>query len=110
MYGSRASRSGKRAKLVIRLQFVTLQRLEICVIGRRVHVREEPSGIAELADLFDENDARSHAADELAHFQTPIRETRGRRFETRARVDGAQGMIAAFALRHDDVRLWGERE
>jgi S-adenosylmethionine synthetase len=32
------------AKLVIRLRFVTLQRSEMRVVGRRIRVREQPIG------------------------------------------------------------------
>ena len=40
--GRVSSRRERRAKLVIRLQFVTLKRLEPGVVGRRVHVCEQP--------------------------------------------------------------------
>ena len=74
----------RRAKLVIRLQFVTLERLEIRVVGRRVHVREQPIRIAESADLLDGHDARAHVSRSSTHLQATLRKLRRCRRQARA--------------------------
>src|SRR5437763_16551455 len=102
MYGSCIA-SKRRAKLVIRLQFVTLKRLEACVLGRRVHVGEQSIGVAEASEFLSCHHSRAHLFDELDHLQPALGQTAADGVETRARVYRAQRMTAAPGPRHDDA-------
>src|SRR5438132_13474876 len=106
MYG-RSARSWlwARGKLVIRLQFVTLKRLEATVLGWRVKVGEQSVMLAESVEFFGHHGAELNIGKKLDHFQSSISQPARRRLQARAPVGGAQGMVSARGVGYGRISL-----
>ncbi len=84
------------------ITFVTLKRLEVCVVGRRVHVGEQPWRSPNRS-ISSASTTRTRTSSSSSIIRSAGRETARQRLQARARVDGAQRMIAAFGPRHDGI-------
>ena len=107
MSGVASARRGARqstGKLVIRLQFVTLKRLETRDTRPACSRWRAAVGIAERSNLFRVTTRTRSPSKQPGHLQAPVAPAACATGSRHARVyDGAQRMIAAFGPRHDDV-------
>jgi hypothetical protein len=81
---------------------VTQKRLEIAKLVRRIHIGQQPLA-AETRELFTLDNVDLQVFKQLQHLQAPLSQTPDHRRMTRAAVDRAQRMIAAFGPWHDNV-------
>jgi hypothetical protein len=88
---------------VIRLQFVNQKRFELTVLGRRVHIRQQPQRIAEGCELSFADFSDTQRREQASHRQTlgiePFRHDR----QARPSVHSTQWMIAALGAGNDNI-------